>query len=220
MERWEPGTHVVRRGIVHNRVWNARLVTVVRDLPDLLVVYFGPGAAGKVSRGLVERKYVPTQNAISRWDEQDARDWELIDWPWKERRALVLMPPWKYYSVFLFWTDETDEFEGWYVNFELPFHRTDASIDTFDLEIDLIIKPDGSWHWKDEADYQEGVRRGAIAADTAARVEEAREEVLALIASGSPLFDGEWLEWRPDPTWENLELPIGWETVAPRGGLS
>jgi protein associated with RNAse G/E len=161
---------------------------------------------------LIERKWGGAPNGGSRWDEQDSGRWEMADWVWQQRRALILMPPETYYAVFLFWSDRTSEFEGWYVNFQLPFRRTDWSIDTLDLEIDLIIEPDGSWRWKDEAEYQSGVWRGSIPADVAAEIEKARKEVLSLLSSGSRLFDRKWLEWQPDPKWEIPRLHPAWDS--------
>jgi protein associated with RNAse G/E len=213
MEHWKPGTQVVIRGVVHNRVWIAHSVTVVQDTASLLVTYLVPGAPCKVTQGLIERKWGGRPNGASRWDEQDSRQWKLADWEWKQRRALILMPPEKYYAVFLFWLDETDEFEGWYVNFQLPFRKTDWTIDTLDLEIDLIIEPDGVWRWKDEVEYQAGVDRGSIPANVAMGVEEGREEIIALLSSGSPLFDRQWLDWWPDPKWEIPRLHPAWDLL-------
>lgn len=213
MASWEPGTHTVIRGIAHDRVWIAHAVTIVQDTTDLLITYLTPGAPCKVPQGLIERKWGGIPNGGSRWDEQDGRQWKMSDWQWKQRRALILMPPEKYYDVSLFWSDETDEFECWYVNFQLPFRRTDWTIDTLDLELDLIIKLDGTHQWKDEAEYLEGVRRGSIPADTAARVEEAREEVLTLLAAATPLFDRKWLDWKPDPGWGIPQLHPLWDSL-------
>ena len=213
---WEPGTQVVMRGIAHNRVWIAHTVTVVQDTPELLIIYLTPGAPCKVSQGLIDRKWGGRANGGSRWDEQDGGQWQLADWRWQHRRALILMPSGKYFAVFLFWLETTGAFEGWYVNFQLPFRKTAWSIDSLDLEIDLIVDPDGAWRWKDEAEYLAGVGRGSIPAGVAARVEEAREEIIALLGSGSPLFDRKWLDWRPDPAWRIPELPAQWNQLPPQ----
>jgi protein associated with RNAse G/E len=210
---WKSGTHVIIRGIAHNRVWIAHAVTVVEDTPDLLVTYLQPGAHCKVPHGLIERKYTPNLDGLSRWDEQDSREWKLDDWRWQHRHVLILMPPEAYYAVYWFWSTDFIEFEGWYVNFQLPFHKTEWSIDTLDLEIDLIIDPDGVWRWKDEPEYLTGVRRGSIPAVVASRVEDAREEILMLFSNGSPFFDRKWLSWQPEPDWEIPQLPPDWDIV-------
>lgn len=213
MQPWQPGTQIVMRGIVHNRVWIAHSVTVVEDTPGLLVAYLRPGAPCKVSRGLIERKWGGRPNGASRWEEQDNGQWQMADWEWQHRRALFLIPPKKYYAIILFWLEATGEFEGCYVNFQLPYRKTEWSIDTLDLEIDLMVEPEGVWRWKDEAEYVAGVARGSIPAEVAAEVEAAREEVLALLASGTPLFDRKWLDWQPDPSWHIPQLPSAWDSV-------
>ena len=213
MHYWKPGTQVVTRGIVHNRVWIAHSGTVVQDTDDLLVTWMVPGSPCKVPQGLIDRKWDGQSNGGSRWDEQDGRQWQLADWQWQHRRVLALMPPQKFYAVLLFWLEGTGEFEGAYVNFQSPFHKTEWSIDTLDLEIDLFIKPDGTWRWKDEAEYREGVRRSSIPAEIAGQVENARQEVLDLLSSGSPLFDRKWLDWQPDPSWGVPQLPPHWDVL-------
>ena len=213
MKIWAAGTSIVIRGIVHGRVWIAHFVTVVEDAPELLVTYLTPGAPCKVPYGLIERKWGGVPNGASRWEEQDGHRWTMADWEWKRRHALILMPPDTYYGIYLFWSEGSWEFEGWYVNFQLPFRNTGWTIDTLDLELDLIVRPDGTHYWKDEAEYREGVRRGSIPADAAARVEEAREEVLAQVSNGSPLFDGKWLDWRPDPGWDVPQLHQMWDRI-------
>jgi Protein of unknown function (DUF402) len=45
-----------------------------------------------------------------------------------------------------FWRGEHDAFTCWYVNLEEPFHRTPIGIDFADLELDIVVLPDG---WRD-----------------------------------------------------------------------
>jgi len=213
MNCWQPGAQVMLRGIAHNKVWIVHPVTVVQDSPDLLAVQLVPGTPCKIPAGLFDRKYSDGASDHSRWDEQDSRQWQMRDWTWQHRRALILLPPQKYYAVYWFWLLDSDEFEGWYVNFQLPFTRTHFSIDTLDLEIDLIIRPDHRHQWKDELEYLEGVKRGSIPAEVAREVEKAREEALNLIMAKSPLFDPGSLEWKPDPAWEIPPLHPHWNIV-------
>ena len=213
MNRWKPGAQVMLRGIAHDKVWIVHPVTVVQDSPELLAVQLVPGTPCKIPAGLIDRKYNSNARGRSRWDEQDGRQWQMSDWIWQHRRALILLPPQKYYAVYWFWLYDSGAFVGWYVNFQLPFGRTSFSIDTLDLEIDLIIRPDYSHQWKDESEYLEGVRRGSIAAGVAGEVEKAREEVLSLAKSKSPLFDPGWLDWQPDPAWEIPQLHPSWSVV-------
>lgn len=214
MTTWLPGTPLALRGIVHNKVWIAHAVRVIEDTDELLAVYLQPGAACKIPSGLIGRKYSGEMNAGSRWDEQDGPGWQLMDWEWQHRSAIILMQPDKYYDVNWFRSADTGLFEGWYVNFQLPFRKTVRTIDTLDLEIDLIVEPDKTSRWKDESEYQEGVRRGSIPAEQARAVEKARLEVVGLIAGGSPLFDDpRWHDWQPQRGWTPPQLPDDWSVV-------
>ena len=71
--RWQPGAHVITREIVHQKVWTARPVTVVRDDPDLIALYMMPGTTYKHPR-LPDSDEVPRIIA--------ARDWRMVDVPW------------------------------------------------------------------------------------------------------------------------------------------
>lgn len=44
------------------------------------------------------------------------------------------------------------DFLFWYVNFEEPYRRCADGIEINDLQLDLVIQPDGSWRWKDVED--------------------------------------------------------------------
>jgi hypothetical protein len=44
-------------------------------------------------------------------------------------------------------------------------------------------------------------------------VTEAREEILTLLSNGSSLFNREWINWKPDPSWEVPRLPPDWDVV-------
>lgn len=214
---WQPGDQVTRRGVVGRRVWIAHPVTVVQDTPAQTILLLVPGSRCKFSAGLIERKYAGASTAKqSRWDEQDAGQWQLVDWVWQRRRFLFFMEAGAYFATALVWEHDTDEFLGWYVNFERPFTRTPLGFDTLDLEVDLMVRPDGSWQWKDEVEYREGVRRGAIAPEVARQVEQARVEALNRVQTAVPPFDTSWLTWRPDPAWPIPQLPDNWMQVGER----
>ena len=211
--RWSPGTAVALRGIAHDKVWIAHAVRVIEDTADHLAVYLQPGAQCKIPRGLIGRKYSGSANSGSRWDEQDGGAWTLVDWRWQQRSAVILMQPNQYFAVFCFRSAAADVFESWYVNFQSPFSRSATTIDTLDLEIDLVVNPDLSWYWKDEEEFQAGVQRGSITAEQAQQVAAAREEILGLLGTNSSLFSPRWTKWHPDPPWDAPSLPADWQTV-------
>jgi hypothetical protein len=112
---------------------------------------------------------------------------------WHGATALQLRRPDDWYSVWKFFSTAGD-FDGWYVNFERPLVRTPEGIDTDDLELDLVVRPDGQRVWKDvEA--------------LAGRLDEGRfgigelVEVLRAAAVVTELLDRDERWWSPWDDW-------------------
>ena len=212
-EKWQPGTQILERGIVHNKVLIVRPVTVIEDNHNQIAIFLQPGTPCKIPSFLNNKQNSLNPNGISRWEEQDSQAWQLHDWTWQTRRILMLLRPEKYYAVCWFWLHDTNEFEGWYINFQLPFSRTTFSLDTLDLEIDMVIKPDLSWQWKDEPEYQRGIASGSISASIADKVEVARREVEIELQNNPAFLDPRWHNWQPDPNWEPAKLLENWNEL-------
>jgi len=212
---WNPGDHVVQRGIAYEQVWIALPTSVVQDTPERTLLLLVPGTHCKFSAGLVQRKYAGSQNKNqSRWDEQQNPPWTMVDWVWQQRRFLIFMEPESYYSIYMVWDHESDKFQGWYVNFELPFRRSAIGFDTLDLELDLVVSQDYALQWKDAHEYKEGIRRGAITTATAEQVGQAQSVVLEKIERRQEPFDGRWIAWMPDSAWNIPVLHQEWKKVA------
>jgi predicted RNA-binding protein associated with RNAse of E/G family len=87
--------------------------------------------------------------------------------------------------------DETG-FLGWYVNFELPYSETPRGLDTMDLILDLPIDPSGEYEWKDQADYDEALRRGLLTPEIAEALVGETTRVLAQLAAAEGPFAPHW----------------------------
>ena len=115
---------------------------------------------------------------------------------WLGTTVLKLRRPGEWYSVWKFF-DGSNEFLGWYVNFERPYVRRDDGIDIDDLELDLVIGPDGTREWKDVEALDARLREGRFALDDL-------REVLAAAPVVTDLLDRDdrwwsrWDDWRPD----------------------
>lgn len=100
------------------------------------------------------------------------------------------------------------------MNFERPCQRTQIGIDTCDLLVDLVVEPDLSgYSWKDEDEYEQGRRLGFIDEVDHVAVDDARQQVLALIESRPGPFAQDLSAWRPDPRWPAPALPADALTV-------
>lgn len=206
---WKPGEQVVLRGIVSQRVWSARSVIVVKDDMDETVLALLPGAQCAYPEGYFHWKFGDLSKG-TRWQEADGQSWAFREFRWQRKRFLIFLRPQRYYDTNLIWDHETEQFLGYYINFQLPYERCAIGFDTLDLELDLEISPAYEWHWKDEAAYLEGITEGGIKAAWVVEIERARKEVVKQVESRSYPIDGSWDDWCPNSHWKPASLPSAW----------
>lgn len=140
----------------------------------------------------------------------------LAEAVWKDMNVLVWMPAGQAYSVWWFFDARTGDFAGWYGNLEEPYARWDdgvsAGVDTVDHALDLWVRPDRSWKWKDLDEF--AARTGQPLYWSAAEAAEIRadgERLVKLAESPAFPFDGAWCDFRPDPGWSVPQRPAGWD---------
>ena len=170
------------------RVWRAQACRIVEESSETTALWIPAGAPAKVpGRGL----RIPRD------------DWELVDTAPKRDQVCVARPG-RAHSVYVFWSHDR-VVDHWYVNFEHPLRRSRVGFDTFDEKLDLIVRPDGRYRWKDEDELEQAAAAGLLDA-AAVRAEAAR------VLAEWPFPTG-WEDWRPDPSWPAPRLPKGWERV-------
>ena len=98
------------------------------------------------------------------------------------------------------------------MNLEEPFRRTPIGFDTNDHTLDIVVKPDLSWSWKDESLLEGQLERGDYSSELAAEIRREAASVIALIESRRAPFDGEWVDWRPVRNWPTPRLPENWNS--------
>ena len=205
---WHPGDIVAWRGIFDKRIWHVQPTIVVKDSPDELVLTLLPG-----TECIAEETYLKgKQNSNRRWDFKD-RDWRLEKYTWQTNRLLLIFEPENFYSTIYFWNHASHEFLCYYINFQEPFRRNADSVDTLDLDLDIIIRPDLRFEWKDEDDYQQAIDHGIIFPDWVLGIEDAKKDVFAKLERRQYPFDGKWLNWMPDPDWSPPKLPENWDKI-------
>jgi protein associated with RNAse G/E len=208
------GERCVLRGIVNRQIWVAQSVIVVRDGPQETALLLIPGAQCAVPRDYAHWRNGQAYPPFERWkigrDEPIVLDEEFV---WKTNRVLMILEPAKFYSWFLFWEHESDEFGCYYANFQLPFRRSRCGFDTLDLDLDIVVDPQYRWYWKDVDEYRAGIRKSGISEAWASGVERSKAEVLDRIQRRAYPLDGTWLGWRPDPAWKPPKLPDGWREI-------
>lgn len=206
---WQPGASTLIRGVIDGGVWTAQSVFVVKDQPDETILALIPGAECIYPEGYFRRKSGDL-SGIRRWQEAQQGKWTFQRFAWTRLRFLIFLWPGKYYDTSLYWDHQTDEFGGYYINFQLPARRSAAGFDTLDLDLDIVIDPDFNWRWKDEADYAQGIADGGIREPWITEVEAAKQEVVDRINGRRHPLGSDWVDWRPDLTWGLPTLPPNW----------
>jgi hypothetical protein len=184
-------TDAAWRDVHDGRVWRAQACRIVEE-NGLIALWLPSGT--------------PTFLPIDREGKRiriPGEDWELEPVESWTRDAVCLARPGRAHSIYVFWQDGV--FEHWYVNLEQPLRRTPIGYDTFDEKLDLIVRPDGSYTWKDEDELEQAAALGLVDAE-AVRAEAAR------VLEEWPFPTG-WEDWRPDPAWPIPQLPDGWDRV-------
>ena len=140
-----PGQRVRKREVWDGRVWLEHDVEVVSDdgaEPDgVLAVLLTPGTPFT---------FPEHPGGPHPWSRQSA---------WEGPTMLQLRRADEWHSVWLVF-HEPGRLDHWYVNFERPLERTDQGLDTDDLELDLVLRPDGTRVWKDVEQLHQRVEEG------------------------------------------------------------
>ena len=178
----------VWRDVHRGRVWRAQACRIVEESAETIALWIPAGSQAKVPDGGLR---IPGD------------DWELSDTAPKRDQICVARPG-RAHSVYIFWQDDW-QLDHWYVNFEQPLRRSPLGFDTFDEKLDLIVRSDGSYRWKDEDELEQAAAAGLL---DAAEVRAESERVLREWP-----FPTGWEDWRPDPAWPVPQLPEGWDRV-------
>ncbi|HEY0697882.1 MAG TPA: DUF402 domain-containing protein [Micromonospora sp.] len=209
--RFEPGRLIMHRNVRRGRIGWVRPARVVSDDERGLLVWIARDSvvAHEVSADGRGMRAMP----FSEWI---ATTYRLDIGRWNGPSLLTFLPTGAAHSVWWF-RDAEDRFANWYVNLEEPGVRWDdgdlAGVDVVDQDLDVVVRPDLSWVWKDEEEFVERLafpEHYWVPDEAAVRAEG--ERVVKLIEAGEFPFDGTWCDFVPDPTWTApTELPAGWD---------
>lgn len=229
MRRFETGETVVRRDVHRSgRVWSEQALRVLADTGEALVTACAPGAEARWPALYAKARDDGDRSVRTEaFDAVATGQWELAAAVWQETDLLLWKPPATWFSVNAFFVPDSGggrRLRNWYVNFERPTRRTEAGFDTFDLTVDLVVTPDLTrWEWKDEDEYAHVRRLGIVSSTEHQAVDDARDEVMAMLAERSGVFAHaeRWASWRWEPAWPTPRLPRSRgavNRVAPEGG--
>ncbi|CAA9370254.1 MAG: hypothetical protein AVDCRST_MAG32-670 [uncultured Nocardioides sp.] len=119
--------------------------------------------------------------------------WGHLD-AWRGMTVLKLRRPGDWYSVWKFF--DASGFRFWYVNFETPYVRRSDGVDVNDLQLDVVIPPDGDWRWKDVDDLAPSLDSGRITLDEMLHVLRAAAGMADLLERDERWW-APWDDWSP-----------------------
>ena len=167
---------------------------VVADADDLLALYMPEGSPLVFAPDFFGEPHP--------WSHKDR---------WEGHGVLQLQRPGEMHAIWVFWQGAAREFGTWYVNVQEPFRRTGIGIDTQDLELDIVVGPDGSWRLKDDEKLDGWIERGRWTPEEVAAIRAEAARVTDMLDRGSRWWDEEWAAWRPDPAWPEPRVPNAWQ---------
>ena len=180
-------------------------MTVVRDTPEEVVVLKRPGDAIRVRNAEFDGPAEFRHRRIARWTGGWRED------IWKYFRVLVIKRPEDHHSISLFWRDDQDDIEFWYIDLTSPLRRTAIGFDFVEHGLDVVAQPDlSSWKWKDDDELRWSIEQGLFTEDEGRELFAEGERAVARLQSERDRFE-RWRRWRPDPHWPLAALPAGWE---------
>ena len=196
----------------NGRLWSARPVVVVEHTPNRLVHWCPAGTRWKVPQTPPTRERPVLRG--ERFAESLLRgDWILGHSEWR-LPSLEFVERGENYAVRVTWAPDGEEFWGWYVNIQEPFRETRRGIQMMDLMLDLVIRDDHTWLWKDEDEVALFVERGLFNESLVEELRHAGTKAMRLHDERSGPFESRWATWRPDPTWAIPGLPDRWDELS------
>ena len=141
----------------------------------------------------------------------------IIAWGWRlventfRSEVLSILRPGRLGKIELKW-DRHRVFQGWKVGLTSKGRRTFLGYDTYPLQLAVVIAPDGTWFYKNEAELEYAVKIGRLTLEQGVAVRAEGERVVAKIDEIMAVGPDDWLKCfddLPHPT-----LPEGWDDLS------
>ena len=176
--RWSAGDCAVLRAVGPLLV--GKPAVVVEDCADRVMLYVPDGTRWFAPTGPAS----PPEGRIGLIRAFARGDLKLTGRliPWRNHVLHVLLPG-QPFSVWLFWSPVW-EFVSYYVNLETPFTRSTVGFDSCDHVLDVCVRPDRTWYYKDLDELDVCVEVGLMSGALADRVRRDAEQAIALIEGG------------------------------------
>lgn len=217
--RWNSGDEVVLRFVGHDDgMVIGQPHVVVTDTPEELVLFQPAGVT------IENRRYTAESPRAIAFGEPQR---ELPPTFVPEIDTLRILPTGASHGIellygfagqpnpgYLRWADPSSSLRGVKINLQAASRRTSIGIDSTDNVLDLTVRNDLQWAWKDAEQVRDRLGVGLVYPEELAAFYAEAESVIAQIEGSCGHFAGgfaRWAHWRPDPTWPHPVLPAGWQ---------
>lgn len=201
MSYWTPGQLITRREVLgyeptasidstlswFEQSWLDIPARVVQDDESGLAIYVETGTKFHFPDGA--------------WPTPDQRHPWFGKPSWEGHGCLMVQKPGEHHAVWHFWGGEDRQFQLWYINLQTAFRRDGDTLDTQDLELDLVVAPDGTWEMKDWDDLDTRITEGRYSPELVAWIRELGLELGAKLDKRQFWWDPTWSKWSPPADW-------------------
>ena len=203
------GSTAVRRDVFRDRVCTESPVRVLAADRSSVRTAVWPGVVTRATATFIASS-ATREKALraAALDDLLLGEWEMGEWTWRWNSVVSEVVSGRWFAITKMHSEQAGgALACWYVNFERPPTWHASGWDTMDLAVDLVVDPDGGWHWKDEDEYAQCRRLGIITDADYAAIEAAREQAVALVEAREGLFADDPAErWVPEPAWPRPSL--------------
>ena len=174
-------------------VWLEGPVYVVDDSSEQLVSYTAPGTRFRFPGGPW-----PTPDGRHPWHDNGG---------WQGHGCLMVQRPDEHVAVWHFWDGPDRKFVCWYLNLQTAFVRSECGYATQDLELDILVFPDGSHLVKDAEVLDDRIVEGRYSPELVEWIRDYGEDLVRRLQSEGPWWDRSWADWVAPAEWRDPARP-------------
>lgn len=201
MSKWDFGDVVSRREVKgfdplgdadpstpwFDKAWIEVPARIVHDEPTSLAIYVAAGTEFHFPAG--------------EWEAGKTHPWRA-NGSWQGHGTLMVQDPAEHHSVWHFWAGDDRSFACWYINIQTALRRGDRFVDTQDLELDIIVWPDGRWEFKDWELLDTRVDEKAFTPALADWIRDYGTALGERLDADGPWWDTSLTTWTPPDGWD------------------
>ena len=203
---WKPGEVATLRWVRNTPADLVAPVRVVEQDAARTILFLEAGSPLKLPADR-DGNYLPRSVPLIQRGREIA---SLTDGTWTDNHVLMIHEIHRLGSVWLFWGETDWSFNGYYVNLQAPLEPNPIGFDTADYLLDIVVKPDFTWSWKDEDEFEVALEHELIPSVLLHAVRAEGRRFIREIEGRAWPFGKNLEQWRPDPEWEAPALPSNW----------